>query len=233
MWVFPVTNCVVEPLLYENPVEVRVRICSRLLLLSAYLSLASASWGLTLPLTVELDGNGLGDYGSVTVTESGGDLTFQIHAGPDLGPGADLQSFYFNLTPDTFTGLTIVSDNAPRTAYSFASGMFPVQSVQGGAGSSFDIGVEFGNGAGPPGNGVLQLAIFTLSADQPLSLALLLETSGYNNGSELLGFVAHFQGTSAFSGSTSEAVGGFVPEPGVGLLVLVSLLWVTRRRSLA
>ncbi len=201
------------------------------MLLSAAMALlavapvSAASFG----FDVEFDGNGTGDFGTLDVDEMGGDLVFTITLGADLGPNADLQSFYFNLV-DPFSGLEIVADDAPNTPYSLMSPLFPVASVQGGAGSSFDNGVEFGNGGGAKGNFTLQSATFTLSADQSLALADLLETSSTNNAG-LVNFAAHVQSTEAFPGDDSETVGGQVPEPSTALLLASGLVAMAMGRG--
>jgi len=93
----------------------------------------------------------------------------------------------------------------------------PDPSAAGGSGASFDWGVNFGNGGGPPGNGVLQAASFTLSADQSLSINDILELSDPNNTPPVT-LAVHFQGTSTIAGS--ETVGGNpVPEPSTMLLL--------------
>ena len=182
-------------------------------------ALASA---LSIPLDVEFDDAVSGDFASVTVTEDGGELRFEIAIDPgsDLGGEADLHEFYFNLT-GSFSGLSISSDDPqhPRGQYALAGG----PSVRGGAGSSFDFGVSFGNGGGPPGNGTLQTASFTLGAAQPLSIADLFETSTASGGEVTVHFAAHVQSTSFANGSDSETVGGVIPEPGTGALLGLGL----------
>ena len=83
--------------------------------------------------------------------------------------------------------------------------------------------MNFGNGAGSSGNGVLTSATFTLMADQPLSIADLLESSFASGGSIETQFAAHIQGTELFVGADSETVGGIVPEPATGALVALGL----------
>jgi len=105
--------------------------------------------------------------------------------------------------------------------------------VAGGAGSSFEYGVNFGNGAGGPGNGVLKTANFTISANEALTLASLSPTSSTSQDI-VVNFAAHVQGTSFVAGSTSETVGGVVPEPSTaGLLVLGLAALASRRRGMA
>lgn len=176
---------------------------------------------LTFDFIYEFDGNSNGDYGQVTVTEVGGDLHFTITRGPDLGPNADLHEFYFNLV-GSFTGLSISSTD-PQHANGQYALTLPA-SEAGGAGFSFDAEVNFGNGSGPPGNGTLVTGTFTLSADQNLTLAAIMETSTGNNVPVPILFAAHFQDTSAFEGADSETVGAPIPLPGAAWLFGSALL---------
>lgn len=169
--------------------------------------LPASAQALTVPLTFEFDAGVEGDYGSVRVEEDGsGGLFFEITLGPDLGPDADLHYFYFNLIGDV-PNLDIASADTVNTPYGLEAGL----SVRGGAGSSFDYSVFFGNGAGPPGNGTLQTASFTLSSSSvDLTLADLFELSSTSQGLEA-NFAAHVQSTS--TRANSETVGAIVPEP--------------------
>ncbi len=181
------------------------------------LFLAPAAHALSVTLTEEFDGvEPAAAYATVDVTQNGDDLDFSITLGGLLGAGEDLQDLYFNLV-GAFTGLALTSDNAPQNAYTLS--LSP--SVKGGAGSSFDVGVNFGNGAGPPGNGVLGLATFTLSADQALTPMDLLESSFTSGGIEAQ-FAIHIQGTNTSPGS--ETVGGVVPEPTLGGILMGAVL---------
>jgi hypothetical protein len=169
-------------------------------------------------LNVEFDTGQIGSYAQVTVDEAAGDLDFRIELTGALGDQADLHELYFNLL-GSFTGLAITTADAPQTPYKLISD----PSVRGGAGSDFDYAVNFGNGAGGPGNGVLSTATFTLTADQPLSIAALLESSFASGGSIESHMAAHVQGTELFSKVGSETVGGVVPEPATGLLAALGL----------
>jgi hypothetical protein len=170
-------------------------------------------------LDVEFDTGQIGSFAQVTIVETDvGALDFRIELGDALGDEADLQEFYFNLL-GAFTGVAISTDDAPKTPYTLSSD----PSIRGGAGSSFDYAVNFGNGAGKSGNGVLTSATFTLTADQPLSIADLLEISSASGGSIEAQFAAHVQGTELFVGADSETVGGIVPEPATGVLVVLGL----------
>lgn len=181
--------------------------------------IGSPAFGLSIDLVYEFDGNFLGttSFGTVDVTENvnGSDLDFTITANTANLGGGDIHKFYFNLlTPPVFTGLAVTSGNWPNTPYSLIG---PSPSIAGGAGAAFDWGVSFGNGGGPPGNGILTTAIFTLSADQDLSITDLLEWSSPNNTPDVL-FAVHFQGTDIFnaypnSNPGSETVGGGMTTP--------------------
>jgi hypothetical protein len=199
------------------------------LVLMASLSLAAApALAIDVPLNVEFDTGVTGSYATLTVNESGGDLDLIVSlAGTTLGPSSDLHELYFNLAGAP-TGVTIFDTNAPVTPYELGAD----PSVAGGAGSSFDWGVSFGNGAGGPGNGVLQLASFSISADQDLTLDSLNELSSTSGGIEI-NFGLHVQGTETDAGS--ETVGGVLPEPGTLVLLSVGLtaLAFARRREAA
>lgn len=202
--------------------------------LCAALALPAASaHALAFTLDVELDDGLIGAYADVSVVEEDMGLRFEIALRDALGPGADLHSFYFNLV-DGVPDLQIQSDDPVNTAYVLSQ----APPVAGGAGSSFDWGVHFGNGAGPPGNGVLQSASFRIEpVDSGLTLALdaLLnaDPSLAAGGTILVDAVAHVQGTSLVAGSSSEAVGGMVPEPSTGLMLALGLTLVVGRRQRA
>ena len=169
---------------------------------------APAAHATTFALDVEFDDGTVGNYGSVEVTEeTGGDLLFQITLNPVvLGDDADLHEFYFNL-PGAITGVSITSTDVVNTDYELEAD----PSVAGGAGSSFAYGVNFGNGAGANGNGVLQSATFLLAAGSDLAIADLLISSSTSQDVEVF-FAAHVQGTT-LTDQDSETVGSSVPEP--------------------
>jgi hypothetical protein len=186
---------------------------------------ASSAGAVSFPLNVEFDDGTIGTFGNVEVTELAGDLQFQITLNASLGAGADLHELYFNLS-GTQTGLAISSSDVVNTAYTLLTG----PPAAGGAGSSFGFGVSFGNGAGPPGNGVLQTASFVLSADGALGIGDLLVSSSTSQDIEVY-LAAHVQGTSLVPGVTSETVGSLVPEPGTLGLVLLGLLGLGAARQ--
>lgn len=187
-----------------------------------FLFYGSAS-ALTFDLIYEFDGDlQVQSYGTVDVKQNNDSLDFVINANTaTLGANADIHELYFNLDP-VFSGLSLSNMNAPYTLIG------PDPSIAGGGGASFDWGVNFGNGGGPPGNGILQSASFTLSADDPLSIDNLLEFSDPNN-TPPVNLAVHFQSTTTQAGS--ETVGGFgdtppapVPEPGTMVLLGSGLL---------
>jgi len=187
---------------------------------------APAARALTLDLNVEFDDALTGNFGTVEVTEvAGGDLFFQITLDTsELGADADLHEFYFNLP--AVSGLTLTSTDTVTTLYDLDFD----PSVSGGAGSSFVWGVNLGSGAGPSGNGVLQTATFTLSADTDLSENDLLIQSSTSDG--VIVFVAaHIQDTE-LTNRGSETVGSAVPEPTTFLLGALGLAGaaLSRRR---
>lgn len=154
------------------------------------------------PLTHAFDGS-VAEFGTVTVIEDGGDLHFQISINPDvLGSKADLHTLYFNL--GGHSGYSGVTDDMVFTKYEVV--MDP--KVAGGAGSSFDMAIHFGNGGGKKGNGTLQNASFTLSADDSLSVEgdMLVESSTRSGVS--VHVAAHIQSTSFYGSDGGMTVGG-------------------------
>jgi PEP-CTERM motif len=186
---------------------------------------AGAASATTFNLTARFGTTNVASFGTVDVTEvAGGDLLFEISLNPAaFGGTADFHEFYFNLD-DAITGAAITSPDVVQTAYTLASGSNPA----GGAGSSFDFAVNFGNGAGPPGNGVLHGASFVLSASTDLAIADLLISSHVNTPLDVF-FAAHVQGT-ALPGADSETVGAPVPEPSVLALAALGLVGLAGAR---
>ena len=199
-----------------------------LVILALQLAMASGNAGaVTFALDTEFDTGEVGQFATVEISEEGGNLAFLVLLDLDvLGMDSDLHLLYFNLEGD-ITGLMISDTDAPNTEYALSSD----PAVAGGAGSSFDWSVEFGNGGGANGNGKLTSASFVLSADQGLSIDDLMSSSFASGGTIQIDMAAHVQGTSAFAGATSETVGGVIPipEPSTGLLLLSGLTFLTRR----
>jgi hypothetical protein len=187
----------------------------------------AAAHALSLPLNIEFDDGLVGNYGNVEVTEvAGGDLFFELTLETStLGPEADFHEFYFNL-PDV-DNLTIASTDTVTTPYEldFDPG------VSGGAGSSWVWAVNLGQGASTNGNGILQTATFTLSADTDLSEDDLLISSSTNNAGNVY-VAAHIQGTD-LTNAGSETVGSAVPEPATFLLGALGLAWIGGRQRFA
>jgi hypothetical protein len=185
---------------------------------------AAAANAISFPLNVEFDDALVGNYGNVEVTEvADGDLFFEITLTGELGPNADLHEFYFNL-PTTVSGLTLSSTDVVNSPYDLDFD----PSVSGGAGSSFVWGVNLGSGAGPNGNGVLQMVTFTLAADQDLAESDLLISSSTSAGIEVF-VAAHVQGTE-LTRRGSETVGSSVPEPTTFLLGALGLAFAGGQR---
>lgn len=191
-----------------------------------------AANAITIPLGIELDTGLTGDFVDVDITENGDNaLDFVITVDTDLlGPDADLNELYFNIDDGLADpeGLGIELTDAPVTEYQLTA----ADGVRGGAGSSFEFSVNFGNGAGSHGNGVLQVASFTLTG---LTLESLVESSFASGGSIEIGLAAHVQGTTLYRGVASETLGGnfsAIPEPATGPLALFGLLLLGARRRM-
>lgn len=188
-------------------------------------------------LDIEFDDGITGSFADVEVYEEGYGLRFDIVLREALGLDADLREFYFNLTDDV-PSLRIEPDDPLTTGYVLSV----AGPVGGGAGSRFDYGVSFGNGAGPSGYGVLRTASFLVEStgSDPLYLDALLNArlSAASGGSILVNAAAHIQGTSLVWGASSETIGGTVtgpssvPEPSTGMLLAIGLLLAIRSSRL-
>ena len=193
----------------------------------------SAASADTIDLIHEFDGNsnGLVSYGTIDLVQNGllVDVTITANTG-NLG-GGDIHEWYFNLPGAVDLNTLAISGEGGTSSHAIGTFSPLVNpSVTGGAGSSFDAGVSFGNGGGPPGNGTLTVATFSITATGGLLVSdFLSELSASNNAPDVYAAV-HFQSTSVFSPADSETVGG-VPEPtSLALLSLGGLLLTRRRR---
>jgi hypothetical protein len=197
---------------------------------------ADAAPGDIINLVHEFDGDsdGVTSFGMIELFQTGSGVDFKITANTDSLLGGDIHELYLNL-PDAIDINSLVISNSwgisNRTINDFKIIVSPP--IIGGAGSSFDMGINFGNGGGPPGNGVLTTASFSLtSTDQLLVGDFLFETSTPNNVPPVFAAV-HFQDADVF-GNGSETVGGTVsmPEPtSMYLLGLAGLLLLFRREK--
>ncbi len=198
-----------------------------------------------IPITLdqEFDGNSVGttSFGTVEIKQAGDSVDFTVTADTTaLGSAADIQEIYFNLAP-TFTDLLITASGGVSNKSIAPFGLIgPDPPVKGGAGANFAWGVNFGNGAGRPGNGTLTTATFTLSAATALTVTDFTSLASTPNNTFPVYVAVHFQETAIFN-ATSETVGGgsgiHAPEPstilllGTGLAGLLGYHW--RRRRIA
>ena len=184
-----------------------------------------ASGATQVILDTQFDDFIVSNFVSLGLTEMSGDIGFSLHVtDPALGPAADLNEFYFNLL-GSFTGVSITSTDPVTTPYVLVVNPMP---VRGGYGTTFDFGVNLGDGDDV--NGQLKWASFTLSADQSLTIADLMETSNITNGNGTFdaNFAQRLRATDLIFGpSDFETVGGafaVVPEPSPSLLIVLGLL---------
>ncbi|MCA9264613.1 MAG: hypothetical protein KDA60_12220 [Planctomycetales bacterium] len=207
----------------------------------------------TIDLLYEFDGDlAVQSYGTVVIADNAlGGVDFTITANLSrLGSSADIHKLFFNVPsslesvlPNTWL-ITNEGGTSNKTIEDFEI-VGPDPSITGGAGASFDWGIDFGDGAGKPGNGKLSEARFTLNnLTQTLTVSDLLSggLSDPNGSVPPVLMAVHFQGTDTREGS--ETIGGnptgggppVVPEPQsivVWLLVAASGLgacW-TRKRT--
>jgi len=186
----------------------------------------------TIDLVHEFDGNsnGLVSYGTIDLVQDGSAVDVTITANTVNLGGGDIHEFYFNLPGTVDLNSLVISDEGGTSSHAIGTFSPLVNpSVAGGAGASFDAGVSFGNGGGPPGNGTLTVATFSITATGGLTVGdFLTELSSSNNAPDVYAAV-HFQDTSIFN-ATSETVGG-VPEPSsLAFLGLGGLALLRRRR---
>jgi hypothetical protein len=184
-----------------------------------------------IDLVYEFDGNspaGTTSFGTVELTQNGLFVDVEIIANTTNLDGGDIHEFYFNLPDGIDIGSLVVSgsggvSNLPIMDFS-TLGVNPP--VAGGAGASFDTGINFGNGAGPPGNGLLTTATFSLTADGGLLISDFLSEFSFPNNTPPVLVAVHFQSADVF-GAGSETVGGpaVIPEP--SSLFVISLIGIS------
>lgn len=189
------------------------KLTTALLLLGMSSLWCATAHALTIDLIYEFDGDlpSTDSYGTVEITESGGDLNFVITANTSLlGSDADIHEFYFNLITVP-TNLDISLSN-PAAAFEIPP------TIAGGGNLDFDYSINFGDGAP-----YYSQVAFTLSADQTLSISDLYEWTDPNNTPPVL-MAVHFQTTTEnyiIGMGDSETIGGDVapvPEPATMLL---------------
>ena len=165
---------------------------------------AASPISVTLPFSVELDRNGTGEFGTLTIQQLAGDiLRFTIAIDPDLGPHPRINEFYFNVAGDVEPELV---------GHRFELRELDGRPVRSGAGSGFEFAVNFGNGHGPSPSVVFELR------GEGLELSDVLGPNPYPPGRIHAIFAAHLQG--ATHGRNGIAI---VPEPGTALLLALGL----------
>lgn len=177
-----------------------------------------------IDLIYGFDGTSPGSsYGTIDLSDNeNGGVNVTITANSANLMGADIRGWYFNLS-DAFDGLRTrdftLSDFGGVS--DLAIGKFqmlgPNPPVAGGAGASFEWAVNFGNGAGKSGNGVLTTAMFNINAKGGLTVADFLNAElSYPNNTPAVLQAVNFQGTGIL-GASGGTVGGAVvqsaPEP--------------------
>lgn len=189
-----------------------------------------------IDLVHEFDGDSPGgttSFGTVGLTQNGGFVDFEIIANTTNLVGGDIHQFYFNL-PDTIDINSLVVSNSDGVSnlpiMDFTTlGLNPA--VVGGAGATFDTGISFGSGGGPPGNGILTTATFSLTATGGLLVSDLLSEFSFPINSPEVFVAVHFQSADVF-GNGSETVGGgtVIPEPNSLLVIAITGITVLQRR---
>ena len=196
--------------------------------------IAPANGDLSIDLVHEFDGNsnGVTSFGTIELSQNGSSVDFEIIANTTNLVGGDIQELYFNLPNSIDVNSLVVSGSggvSNHTINPFTTlGANP--NVTGGSGASFDTGINFGNGGGPPGNGTLTTATFSLTATGGLLVSdLVSETSTSNNAPPVF-MAVHFQSADVF-GNGSETVGGIaIPEPSALILLAISGVTLLHRR---
>ncbi len=204
-----------------------------LVLLAILAVVPAPSYGdVLLDLNWEFDGDSDGStsFGTIQLSQNGSGVDFAIVANTANLMGGDINELYFNL-PDAVNINTLMLSNSggvSNQAINPFSLLGPNPSVTGGAGASFDTGINFGNGGGPPGNGLLTTATFSLTAMGGLLVSDLVSGKSQSNNVPGVFMAVHFQSADVF-GNGSETVGG-VPEPGCfGLLSVFGLVLLRNR----
>ncbi|XAL98605.1 PEP-CTERM sorting domain-containing protein [Phycisphaeraceae bacterium D3-23] len=195
--------------------------------------MAGSASAVTLDLLYEFDGNandGLTSFGTVDLVQDGAAVDVTITANTTNLVGGDIHEFYFNLPGAVDVNTLVLSDSGGVSNQ--AIGTFTLlganPSITGGAGASFDTGVGFGNGGGPPGNGTLTTATFSLTATGGLLVGDFLTELSSNNNTPDTFFAVHFQSADVFNAG-SETV-GHLPEPGSLALLGFGAMAALRRR---
>ena len=210
---------------------------SVILIATLFVPVEQAQADFIIDLVHEFDGDSPGgttSFGTVELTQNGGFIDFEIIDNTTNLVGGDIHQFYFNL-PDAIDISSLIVSNSggvSNLAIMNFTTMGAGPPVAGGTGASFDTGISFGNGGGPPGNGLLTTATFSLTATGGLLVSdLLSEFSSPNNTPDVL-VAVHFQSADVF-GNGSETVGGgtVIPEPNSVAVIVIMGMALLQRRS--